>query len=68
MTQRQFEIMVDFITNHKESANKKVTCYTQKEKEFWCGSTNPLSVDRCGPIKKAEKWRKVRRFLIVYIF
>lgn len=69
-TQRQFEIMIDFISKHREMEHQKFTpSFTQKDKdELWRELTNLLNADGYGPLKKADKWRKVSRFLIIIYF
>lgn len=65
-TQRQFEIMVQFITNNRQMEARKFSpSFTPQDKEeLWNELTELLNADGYGPIKKADKWRKVSGFLI----
>ena len=68
-TPRQFEIMADFILQHKESMEGKLSSkLTAKDKDsLWEELASLLNADGFGPQKSTDKWRKVSKFLFLLV-
>lgn len=60
-TARQIEIMTDYIDNHKEMINGKLTMtFTAQDRDArWKELSELLNSDGSGPEKSPRKWRKV---------
>ena len=63
-TQRQYELMINFIENHPKMINGKLTpSFTAQHRDnLWKELSNLLNSDGIGPEKPPEKWRKVSIF------
>ena len=60
-TSRQYEVMINFIKNHKSLIDSKLSeSFTAKDKDsLWAELTDILNSDGFGPVKTADRWRKV---------
>lgn len=61
ITQRQLEVMTDFIMRHKSMVVSKFSSkFTAMDKEkLWDELTEILNSDGLGPKKDSKKWKRV---------